>query len=117
MELQQIKPPRIVRLRSKQEITKLIQEYELSKDTTTIENFCEVHGVAIASFYVWKRHYHQGKYAGKGKFIELPHLAMQPIRASTSIFASIRSGELEIQLHQYVEPGYLKALLDKTGKP
>lgn len=117
MELQQIKPPRIVRLRSKQEITKLIQKYELSKSTSTVENFCKAHGVVIASFYTWKRHYHQGKYAGKGKFIEVPHLAVQPVQASTSIFASLRSGELEIQLHQYVEPGYLKALLNKTEKP
>ncbi len=57
----------------------------------------------------------QGKHPGKGKFIEL---AVEPATAlhkadPAPVFASLSSADLTIQLHQYVDLAYIKALLDK----
>lgn len=114
MEQPQIKPRRVVRFRSKQEIIHLLQEYEASKQHTSLVKFCKDHGLPTATFYTWQKYRREGKYAIQGKFIEL---TMEPVPAATLptpvIFASLSSGALTIQLHQYVEPGYIKSLLGK----
>ncbi|WP_040299301.1 hypothetical protein, partial [Arcticibacter svalbardensis] len=80
MEQQQNKAPRVLRLRSKQEIMDLLQEYEATKKTTNLLNFCKAHGVPHATFYSWQKQMRAGKYAHKGKFIELPSDPVRPVK-------------------------------------
>ena len=66
-------------------------------------------------FSTWQNNLRQGKHPGKGKFIELPVEPVPVLRAEDSVpvFASLSSGDLTIQLHHYVDPAYIKALLGK----
>lgn len=102
-------------LRSKEEINNLLTKYETSKKTTTIVKFCRDHGVPTATFYTWQKNLLQGKYPDRGKFIELPVSAVPAVvkEVHAPVFASLSSGDLTIQLHQYVDPAYIKALLGK----
>jgi len=115
MELQQIKPRRTLRFRSKQEIIHLLEKFESVKKQTSLTKFCKDHDVPTGTFCTWQRYCRQGKYGIHGKFIAL---SVEPVPAVTTavpppVFASINSGNLTIQLHQYVTPDYIKSLLDK----
>lgn len=115
MKQSENKPRRALVLRSRQEINNLLTKYEGSKKTTSLVKFCRDHGVPTATFYTWQKNLRQGKHPGKGKFIELPVEPVPALRKedSTPVFASLSSGGLTIQLHQYVDPAYIKALLGK----
>lgn len=114
MEHPENKPRRTLRLRSKQEIINLLREYEKSRQHTSLVKFCKDHQVPTGTFYTWQRYQREGKYSDKGKFIELPLDSVPLVKENTvAVFASLSSGELTIQLHQYVEPGYIKALPGK----
>ena len=115
MELQPIKPRRALRFRSKQEIIHLLEKFESVKKQTSLTKFCKDHDVPTGTFCTWQRYCRQGKYGIHGKFIAL---SVEPVPAVTTavpppVFASINSGNLTIQLHQYVTPDYIKSLLDK----
>lgn len=115
MEQSENKPRRALVLRSKQEINSLLTKYQESKKTTTIIKFCRDHGVPTATFYTWQRNLRQKKYPDRGKFIELPVAAVPAVvkEDPVPVFASLSSADLTIELHQYVEPAYIKALLGK----
>lgn len=114
MEHPENKARRSPRLRSKQEIMNLLGEYEVSRHHTSLVKFCKDHQVPTGTFYTWQRYQREGKYSDKGKFIEIPLDSVPVVKENAGVvFASLSSGELTIQLHQYVEPGYIKALLGK----
>lgn len=105
---------RTLRLRSKQEIIHLLHAYEKSKQHTSLIKFCKDHQVPTGTFYTWLRYQREGKYSDKGKFIKLSLDSVPLVKENAgAVFASLSSGELTIQFHQYVEPGYIKALLGK----
>lgn len=114
MELQPIKQRRAVRFRSKQEIMDLLEKYESLKKRTSLIKFCKDYAVPTATFHTWLKHRRTGKYAVQGKFIAL---SVEPVSTITPavplpVFASVSSGNLTIQLHQYVAPDYIQSLLD-----
>ncbi len=115
MEQSENKPRRVLVLRSKQEINNLLTKYEGSKKRTSLVKFCRDHGVPTATFYTWQKNLRQGKYPGKGKFIELPVEPVPDLHKEdpAPVFASLSSSDLTIRLHQYVDPAYIKALLGK----
>lgn len=115
MELPPIKPRRAVRFRSKQEIMNLLEKYESLEKQTSLIKFCKDHAVPTATFHTWLKHRRSGKYAVHGKFIALSIEPVSPVTAAAplAVFASVSSGELTIQLHQYVAPDYIKSLLYK----
>lgn len=102
-----------VQARKKEEICALLAEYEQKKSEMTIPEFCELHGFGKSTFYTWQRKY-SGGYQVKtrrGKFIEVMPTGTMPKAPVEQVFASIRSGNIEVELRQYVEPGYLRTLL------
>ncbi|WP_029275345.1 hypothetical protein [Pedobacter borealis] len=115
MELQPIKPRRAVRFRSKQEIMNLLEKYESLEKQTSLIKFCKDHAVPTATFHTWLKHRRAGKYGVHGKFIALSVEQASPVTAAAPlpVFASINSGELTVQLHQYVGPEYIQSILDK----
>lgn len=115
MELQKIKPRRAICIRSKQLIIQLLEKYESSKAQTSLVQFCKDHDVPTGTFYTWLRYQREGKYKANGRFIALsPEPVSVPEPAvSLPVFASINSGALTVQLHQYVAPEYIQSLLDK----
>ena len=115
MELQPIKPRRALRFRSKQEIIHLLEKYESVKKHTNMTKFCKNHDVPTGTFCTWQRYLRQGKYSVHGKFIALSVEPVPPIAAAAplAVFASVSSGTLTIQLHQYVAPEYIQSLLDQ----
>jgi len=77
--------------------------------------FCKNHDVPTGTFCTWQRYRRQGKYAVHGKFIALSVEPVPTIAATAPlpVFASVSSGTLTIQMHQYVAPDYILSLLDK----
>lgn len=71
MEHRNSKAGRKINFRSKQEIIRLFEEYEVIKHTTSVAAFCKSNGVPSGTFYTWQKHQRQGKYPSQGKFIEL----------------------------------------------
>lgn len=115
MELQKIKPRRAICIRSKQLIIQLLEKYESSKAQISPVQFCKDHEVPVGTFYTWLRYQREGKYKSNGRFIALspePVSVPEP-SVSLAVFASINSGELTVQLHQYVGPEYIQSILDK----
>lgn len=115
MELQTIKPRRAVRFRSKQEIIHLLEKYESLKKHTSMTKFFKDHDLPTGTFCTWQGYRREGKYAVHGKFIALsvePVFTIPPA-APLPVFASVSSGNLTIQLHQFVTPDYIQSLLDK----
>lgn len=115
MELQKIKPRRTLCFRSRQLIIGLLEKYESSKAQISLVQFCKDHDVPVGTFYTWLRCQREGKYKANGRFIALSTEAVSiPDPAiSLPVFASINSGELTVQLHQYVAPEYIQSLLNK----
>ncbi len=114
MEHRNIKTGRKINFRSKQEIIRLLKEFEIIRDTTSIASFCKSHDIPSGTFYTWQKHRREGKYATQGKFIELS--AEEPIAAAPplpKVFASLCVGNLIINLHQQVEADYIGSLLNK----
>ena len=116
MEFKKIKPRRAVCFRSKQVIMGLLEKYESLKGKTSPTKFCKDHDVPVGTFYTWLRYRGEGKYKAEGRFIALsveavvaPAEALRPI----PVFATISSGELTVQLHEFVNPEYLLSLLNK----
>jgi len=115
MELQKIKPRRVLSIRSKQLIIELLEKYKSSKAQISLVQFCKDHGVPKGTFYTWLKSQRDGKYKANGRFIALsaePLSSPEPA-VPLPVFASINSGELTVQLHQYVAPEYIQSLLDK----
>jgi len=114
MEFQKIKPHRAVCFRSKQVIMELLEKYEYLKGKNSPIQFCKDHDVPVGTFYNWLRYRREGKYKAEGRFITL---SVEPVVAEASrpipIFASISSGELTVQLHEFVSPDYILSLLNK----
>lgn len=103
---------RPVLTRSKEEISTLMAEYEEKKSEMSIPAFCELHLVGKSTFYSWQRKYSlDSQFKPGGKFIEVKPASHTPSKPVGLVFASIKWGNIEVELHQYVEPGYLKALL------
>lgn len=115
MELQKIKPRRAICIRSRELIIELLDKYESSKAQISLVQFCKDQNVPVGTFYSWLRCQHAGKYKSKGRFIALSPepLSMPEAAVSLPVFASINSGELTVQLHQYVAPEYIQLLLSK----
>lgn len=115
MELQKIKPRRAICFRSRQLIIGLLKKYESSKAQISLVQFCKDHDVPVGTFYTWLRYQREGKYKANGRFIALSTEALSIPEATVSlpVFASINSGKLTVQLHQYVAPEYIQSLLDK----
>ena len=114
MQHQNIKMGRKINFRSKHEILRLLKEFEIIKDTTSVAAFCKLHGVPSGTFYTWQKHQRDGKYATQGKFIELS--VEEPISSAPplpKVFASLCVGALTINLHQQVEADYIGSLLNK----
>lgn len=118
MEQQQIKVPRVLRMRSKREIIDLLQQYEASKNTISLFKFCRAHDVPHATFYSWQKKRREGKRTGRGRFMELSLDTIEPVKteAKPGLFASFSSAGLTIEFHQYVSPDYIKALLTKQER-
>jgi len=103
---------RPVLTRSKAEISTLLAEYEKKKSEMSIPAFCELHQVGKSTFYSWQRKYSlDNQFKPRGKFIEVKPSIHIPSEPAGLVFASIKRGNIEVELRQYVEPGYLKALL------
>lgn len=100
-------------IRNQEEISVIIAEYERTKSGTTIPLFCQLHGIGKSTFYSWQRKYSPGyQVQPRGRFIEVkPSRQASEAGPSGKVFAIVRSGGLEVEIHQVVEPGYLKALL------
>lgn len=115
MELQKIKSRRAICFRSKQLIIQLLEKYESSKAQISLVQFCKDHDVPTGTFYTWIRHQREGKYKANGRFIALSPepVSLSEPSMSLPVFASINSGELTVQLHQYVAPEYIQSILDK----
>lgn len=115
MELQKIKPRRAVRFRSKQLIIGLLEKYESLKGQTGPVQFCKNHDVPVGTFYTWLRYQREGKYRANGRFIALSAeaVSMSEPAVPLPVFASISSGNLTVQLHQYVAADYIQSLLFK----
>ncbi len=115
MELQKIKPRRAICFRSRHLIIGLLEKYEFSKSEISLAQFCKDHDVPVGTFYTWLRYQREGKYKAKGRFIPLSAetLSIPEATVSLPVFASINSGELTVQLHQYVDAAYITALLGK----
>jgi hypothetical protein len=116
MEFQKIKPRRAICFRSKQVIIGLLEKYESLKGKTSQVQFCKDHDVPFGTFYTWLKYRREGKYSSEGRFIALsvepmvaPAEALRPI----PVFASVSSGELTVQLHEFVSPDYSLSLLNK----
>lgn len=114
MEHRNIKTGRKINFRSKQEIIRLLKEFETIRDTTSVAAFCKSHGIPSGTFYTWQKHRREGKYATQGKFIafsvEEPIASAPPL---PKVFASLCVGALTINLHQQVEADYIGSLLNK----
>jgi len=80
--------------------------------------FCKDHDLPTGTFCTWQRYHRQGKYSVHGKIIALSVEPVPPIAtaAPLPVSASVSSGTLTIQLHQYVTPDYIQSLLDKPKK-
>ena len=116
MEFQKIKPRRTVCFRSKQVIMELLEKYESLKGKTSPTEFCKGHDVPVGTFYTWLRYRREGKYKAEGRFIALsvePVVAAAEASRPIPIFASISSGELTVQLHEFVSPDYILSLFNK----
>lgn len=107
------KSGRPVLLRSKEDILVLLAEYEKEKSVKSIPEFCKLHAIGKSTFYHWQRKYSIGyQVKPRGRFIELRAPGQLPApKAGGQVFAVVRSFGLEVEIHQVVEPGYLKALL------
>jgi len=111
MELQKIKPRRATCIRSKQVIIQLLDKYESSKSQISLVRFCKDHDVPTGTFYTWLKYQREGKFKANGRFIAL---SPEPVSVpEPAVFASINSGELTVQLHQYVAPEYIQSILGK----
>jgi hypothetical protein len=99
--------------RSKEDILALMAEYEKEKSAMSIPEFCKVHAIGKSTFYTWQRKYGAGyQVKPRGRFIELRAPGqVSASKAGGQVFAVVRSSGLEVEIHQVVEPGYLKALL------
>jgi len=115
MEFQKIKPRRAVCFRSKQVIIGLLEKYESLKGKTSPIHFCKDHDVPVGTFYTWLRYQRQGKYKAQGRFIALSvePIAKTKVSAPIPVFASVSSGELTVQLHEFVSRDYILSLLNK----
>lgn len=114
MEHTSRKARRKINFRGKHEIIKLLEEYEIARNTISVAAFCKSHDVPSGTFYTWQKHLRQGKYPARGKFIELS--VEEPIQATPpvpALFASLSIGPLTIQLHQQVSADYIGSLLNK----
>jgi hypothetical protein len=100
-------------IRNQQEISALMAEYERTKGGTTIPLFCQLHGIGKSTFYSWQRKYSPDyQVQPRGRFIEVkPSRQVTESAPAGQIFAIVRSSGLVVEIHQVVEPGYLKALL------
>jgi len=87
----------------------LLEKYESLKGKTSPSQFCKDHDVPVGTFYTWLRYQREGKYRGEGRFIALSVEAVVAAQASGPIpvFASVSSGELTVQLHEFVSPDYI----------
>jgi hypothetical protein len=112
METRQING-RTAMIRKEGEISELMAEYERMKTETTIPLFCKLHGIGKSTFYSWQRKYSPGyQVQPRGRFIEVkPSQQASEGGPAGQLFAIVRSAGMEVELHQVVEPGYLKALL------
>jgi len=116
MEFQKIKPRRTVCFRSKQVIMELLEKYKSLKGKASPTEFCKGHDLPVGTFYTWLRYRREGKYKAEGRFIAL---SVEPVVAAAEasrlipIFASISSGELTVQLHEFVSPEYILSLFNK----
>ncbi|MFC3560281.1 IS66 family insertion sequence element accessory protein TnpA [Pedobacter jamesrossensis] len=114
MEHRNSKAGRKINFRSKHEIIKLLEEYEITRNTISVAAFCKSHGVPSGTFYTWQKHRRQGKYPAQGKFIELSvEESILSSPPSPTFFASLCLGALTINLHQQVEADYIGSLLNK----
>ena len=123
MEQQRIKTKYNRIHRSEAEIVELLAEYEATKTDWTISEFCELNELSESTFYYWQKKYSHRQDtdlpdppAGKGSFIQLTGVPDLAGPATADVFVSLRlaSGH-ELFIHQYVEAGYLKALLGMGG--
>ncbi|WP_025146567.1 IS66 family insertion sequence element accessory protein TnpA [Pedobacter jeongneungensis] len=113
MDYQNINTGRKIIFRSKQEILRLLKEFETIKDSTSVAAFCKSHGVPSGTFYTWQKHQRDGKYVTQGKFIELSvEEPIIPVPSLPKVFASLCIGDLKINLHQQVEADYIGLLLN-----
>ena len=96
-------------------IIQLLEKYESSKAQISLVQFCKDHDVPKGTFYSWLKSEREGKYKANGRFIALSPepLSVPEPAVSLPVFASINSGELTVQPHQYVAPEYIQSLLDK----
>jgi len=117
MESQKIKPRRAVYFRSKPVIIGLLEKYESLKGKISPIQFCKDHDLPVGTFYTWLRYRDEGKYKAEGRFIALSAAPVTPAAEAPKplpVFASISSGELTIQLHEFVSPDYILSLFNKS---
>jgi hypothetical protein len=107
-ELNQVKIKSPVR-RTRNQIAKLLKEYESKEGMTTIE-FCKLHNINKSNFYNWQKRYgSQQRNNSKAKgFIPIEvSPSCQPCGSVSSLFAEVNG----IRLYQVVAAEYLKALV------
>ena len=101
--------------RSEEEIANLLSEYEASKASISVSEFCQMYDITEPTFYSWQK-----KNGKSGKFVplEVTPGAEVPSTGIMGSFASILMADgSELVLHQYVEPHYLQVLLGKGNRP
>lgn len=93
--------------RTKEDMFGLIARHD--KSTTTVKEFCQLHGLTQGIFYYWQKKYHtenseQGSQSG---FVPLQVEDTQHVGTHQGLFAEVRG----IKLYQAVPAAYLKELL------
>jgi hypothetical protein len=93
--------------RTKEDMFRLIAKH--NKSTTTVKEFCQLHGLTQGIFYYWQKKYHRensepGSHSG---FVQLQVEDTQHLGAHQGLFAEVRG----IKLYQAVPAAYLKELL------
>lgn len=99
-----------------EEILAFLQAFDACKNETGLTKFCKERQLSCTTFRSWLSKRRNGDISSKGKFIEVPLVAPQPLAPSApeGLFASICFKGVELKLHQYVDPAYLQVLLTKA---
>jgi hypothetical protein len=92
--------------RTKEDMFGLIARHD--KSTTTVKEFCQLHGLTQGIFYYWQKKYHMenSEPGSQGGFVQLQVEDKQHARVHQELFAEVRG----IKLYQAVPAAYLNEL-------